>query len=84
MINVECPSSPIFHSILQIRFSADIDAIHCAFSLADVHHWALLDGHDLYLTNASGDRAAVRLLSAFRPLIRNVLGGTARTRISDP
>jgi hypothetical protein len=84
VINLEGPSSPIFHSIVQIRFSADVDAIHSAFSLAQVHHWALLDGHDVSLTNASGDRATVRLLTAFRPLVRNVIGGAGRTRVSDP
>jgi len=84
VINLDGPSSPIFHSIVQIQFSADIDAIRSTFTLAEVHHWALLDGHDVLLTNASGDRATVRLLSAFRPLVRNVLGGTGRTRVSDP
>jgi DNA-binding beta-propeller fold protein YncE len=83
VINTEGPSSPIFHSILQIQFSADVDTIDSTFSLAE-HHWALLDGNDIYLTNAGGHRAVVRLLSAFRPLVRNVLGGTGRTRVSDP
>jgi hypothetical protein len=47
-------------------------------------HWALLDGYDLHLTNASGDRAIVRLLTTFRPLLRNILGSAALVRPADP
>jgi hypothetical protein len=46
-------------------------------------HWTLIDGRDLNLSNANGDKVVVHLLTTFR-LVRNVLGGTARARPSDP
>ena len=83
-INLNGPSSPIFSSILKLRFSRDLDAIQSSFRMEGVHHWALLDGYDVDLSNGSGDRLTMTLLTAFRPLVNNVLGGTDRVRPSDP
>jgi hypothetical protein len=84
VVNLDGPSSPIFSSVLQITFSADVDAIASSFQMSWVDHWALLDGYDLDLRNATGDRAKVHLLTAFRTLVRNVLGSPARMRPADP
>jgi hypothetical protein len=84
VINLNGPSSPIFHSILRIQFSNEVDNITTPFQLNPVDHWALSDGYDLGMRNASGDNAIVHLLTAFRPLFRNILGGAAPHRPSDP
>jgi hypothetical protein len=81
--NLNGPSSPIFASVLRIQFSADVDNITSSFQL-NAGHWALLDGYELELRNASGDRATVYLLTAFRTWVRNVLGSTAPMRPADP
>lgn len=83
-INFNGPSSPIFSSILKIQFSRDPDEIQAPFRLTSVSHWALLDGWDERFENGAGDRVTVQLLTAFRPLVRNVLGGGERVRQSDP
>jgi hypothetical protein len=83
-INLNGPSSPIFHSVLRIEFSAEVDAIASSFRLTPGNHWALADGYDLVLTNTEGASATVHLLTTFRPLVRNILGGAAIQRPSDP
>jgi DNA-binding beta-propeller fold protein YncE len=83
--NLNGPSSPIFASVLRIQFSADVDNIASSFQLTPgALHWALLDGYEVELRNASGDRATVYLLTAFRTWVRNVLGSTAPMRPADP
>jgi hypothetical protein len=83
-INLNGPSSPIFSSILKIQFSREPDEIQAAFRLTSVSHWALLDGWDERFENGAGDGVTIQLLTAFRPLVRNVLGGGERVRPSDP
>ena len=83
-INLNGPSSPIFHSVLRIQFSTDIDAIASSFQLSSLDHWTLSDGYDVGLRNASGDRASVHLLTSFRSVVRNILAGEALYRVSDP
>ena len=83
-INLNGPSSPIFSSILRFQFSRDIDQIQTPFRLQSDHHWGVLDGYEIYVDNANGDRAAIQMLTGFRPLVRNVLGGAERVRPSDP
>jgi hypothetical protein len=70
--------------VLRIEFSADVDAITTAFQLNPVDHWVLNDGYDLILQSSGGDRATVRLLTSFRSVAPNILGGAARHRPSDP
>ena len=83
IINSDGPSLPIFSSVLQIRFSTEVDRIASGFQLTVGDHWVLIDGKDVYLENTSGDRASIHLLTTFR-LVRNILGGVARARPSDP
>ena len=83
VINTDGPSSPLFSSVLRIQFSTDVDGIRSGFEMSPADHWSLIDGNDIDLRNAGGDRAVVHLLTTFR-LVRNILGGTARVRPSDP
>jgi hypothetical protein len=83
-VNPDGPVSPIFNSILRIRFSAEVDRLRGTFRLGTPTDWALLDGYEVRLDNSLGESAIVQLLTAFRPLVRNVLGGTLTFRQSNP
>ena len=83
-INANGPSSPIFSSVLRLRFSRELDDIREPFRFERVHHWGIFDGGEIYLNNTAGDQIAVQLLTAFRPYVRNILGGTERVRVSNP
>ena len=83
-LNPDGPSSPIFSAILKIRFSAEVDRLRGGFRLQSPGDWALLDGHAVRLENTAGERANLELLTAFRPIVRNVLGGTFPYRQSNP
>jgi hypothetical protein len=84
MLNPKGPSSPIFHSVLRIQFSTEVDAITSTFQLSRADHWALSDGYDVTLRNATGNSAAVHLLTSFPSVLPNVLGGDESYRPSDP
>lgn len=84
ILNPRGPSSPIFHSVLRIQFSTGVDAISSSFQLSRGDHWALSDGYDVSLRNASGDSATVHLLTRFPSVAPNILGGNASFRPSDP
>ena len=60
-----------------------MDLISSPFQLGS-SHWTLFDGYQLELRNTNGDTASVSLMTAFRPLVRNILGGTAPMRQADP
>ena len=83
-LNPDGPSSPIFSTILKIQFSAEVDRLRGSFRIQSPGDWALLDGHAVYLENTAGERAKVELLTAFRPIVRNVLGGPLTYRQSNP
>jgi hypothetical protein len=83
-LNPNGPSSPAFHSVLRIQFSSGVDSITSSFQLGRGDHWALSDGYDVALHNASGDSASVHLLTSFPSVVPNILGGTASYRPSDP
>lgn len=83
-INVNGPSSPIFSSILRFDFDVELDEVGGAFRLNGADHWALLDGYDVNLTNATGQRVRVELLTAFRPMTRNVTTTGEGVRPADP
>ena len=83
-VNTDGESSPIFHSVLRIDFSAAVDTIQSSFQMTYGDHWVLSDGYVVELRNASGDRATVRTLAEFRPFWRNILGGPGRYRPSNP
>jgi len=82
-INPRGPSSPIFSSVLKVRFSQEIDLIPNGFTLTPDDHWRLFDGFDVELKNQAGDRANVHVLTKFRPLVRDPFGIEA-VRRSDP
>jgi len=83
-VNTDGPTSPIFNSILKIRFSAEVDRLRGSLRLGTPADWALLDGYEVRLDNSLGESATVQLLTAFRPLVRNVLGGPFTFRQSNP
>lgn len=63
-LNPQSASSPIFSSLLEIRFSADVDAIGGTFRMTAQHQQALNDGGEVELTDA-GATARISLLTRF-------------------
>ncbi len=64
MLNPQSASSPIFSSLLEIRFSADVDAIGGTFRMTAQHQQALNDGGEVELADA-GATARISLLTRF-------------------
>lgn len=63
------PSSALLSSLWRVRFSLPIDEIGDGFALDPAEHYTVLaDGRELRLTNATGDRAQIRVLADFRDL----------------
>lgn len=58
-------SSPIFASILEIRFSRDVDAITGTFQMTTQHQQAISDGQEATLDDGAGGQARVSLLARF-------------------
>src|SRR5215210_3486796 len=63
-LNPQRASSPIFASLLEIRFSADVDAITGTFRMTVQHQQALNDGAEVELADA-GATARISLLTRF-------------------
>jgi hypothetical protein len=63
--NPNGPASPIFSSILKVRFSADVDRIQSLFNLSLDEQFVLADGLEVRLSNADGQTATVELLADF-------------------
>lgn len=63
-LNPQGASSPIFSSLLEIRFSADIDIIGGTFLMTAQHQQALNDGAEVELADA-GTTARISLLTRF-------------------
>jgi hypothetical protein len=63
-LNPQSASSPIFSSVLEIRFSADVDAIGGTFRMTAQHQQALNDGGEVELADA-GATARISLLTRF-------------------
>ena len=63
-LNPLSASSPIFSSLLEIRFSADVDALGATFQLTPQHQQALNDGGEVELADA-GATARISLLARF-------------------
>lgn len=59
-------TSPLFSSILAIRFSADVDAIGGTFRMTADHQRTLADGWDVELEDGAGATAQVSVLIRFR------------------
>jgi hypothetical protein len=81
--NPKGPSSPIFSSVLKIRFTPNLEQIGSGFRLTEEDHWRLFYGFTLELRNDTGERAEVEVLTMFRPLMRN-WSGPDPLRPSDP
>ena len=64
MLNPQGASSPIFSSLLEIRFSADVDAIAGTFRMTPQHQQALNDGAEVELSDA-GVTTRISLLTRF-------------------
>jgi hypothetical protein len=63
-LNPQSASSPIFSSLLEIRFSSDVDATGATFRMTALHQQALHDGKEVELADA-GDTARISLLTRF-------------------
>ena len=63
------PSSPLFSSILRVRFSRDAGSIAGGFRLTRPQQDALADGDEITLFNFSGEQATLDILAQFRPSI---------------
>jgi hypothetical protein len=63
--NPEGASSPIFASILEVRFDGDVDLISGTFRITLQHQQTLADGGQVDLEDGSGSAAQIRLLVRF-------------------
>lgn len=63
-LNPRSASSPIFSSLLEIRFSADVDAITGTFRMTTDHQQVLNDGGEVELADA-GATARISILTRF-------------------
>lgn len=57
--------SPLFSSILRVRFSADVDRILTGFSLTLENQFTIADGFEVQLTNSDRQTATIDLLADF-------------------
>ncbi len=58
-------SSPIFVSLLEIRFSLDIDQIGGTFRMTTANQATLADGGEVELDDTIGAKATIRILTSF-------------------
>jgi len=58
-------SSPIFISIVEFRFSVDVDQVGGVFQMTAAHQNALADGATIEMEDGAGAKASVRLLTRF-------------------
>lgn len=63
------PTSPLFSSLLSVRFAPQIGETAGGFSLTPADHAVLKTGARLRLTNAAGERATVEVVADFRDFI---------------
>lgn len=68
ILNPEGVSSPLFASVLRVRFDADLEGLQSPFTLTRAQHQMLADGHEVTLTNAEGRTAAIEVLADFPPV----------------
>jgi hypothetical protein len=59
-------SSPIFDTLLRVDLPESVDRITTPFTLAAADHTALFNGNPVTLTNSSGEKATVSVLTEFR------------------
>lgn len=63
--NPKVAASPIFSSLLALRFSVDIEDVNAPFTLTPQHQVRLADGVDVELDNGAGARLNVQLVANF-------------------
>ena len=59
------PSSPIFSSVLALRFSTHVERMTAGFSLTTADQLALSAGERVRLSNGDGDRLTIKLVANF-------------------
>lgn len=63
--NPKVASSPIFSSLLALRFSVDLEAVSVPFTLTAQHQARLADGIDVELDNGAGAKLTVQMVANF-------------------
>lgn len=63
VFNTAGASSPIFSSVLAVRFSADVDNIGGTFTLTPAGQQRIADGFEVTLDDGAGSTAAISLLA---------------------
>lgn len=79
--NSKGASSPLFSSLLSVRFSTPPGELQREFVLTPAHHFTLADGNDVELDNGAGAKATISLVSDFRDVTPDAL---TVTRASNP
>ena len=75
-------ASPLFDSILEFRFSRDVDATTAPFRLTPQHHQTVNDGGEVEVANEGGATVKVSLLARFP--IAEPIAGPRFYRFSNP
>lgn len=73
------PSSPLFSSILEIRFSTSIDQSAGGFTLTESDQRKLANGYAVSLQATSGETATFSVLTDLRDIIRDEAGAPRRS-----
>jgi hypothetical protein len=63
--NPEGSSSPLFASILAVRFNLDVDAISGPFTMTTAHQRTITDGGEVEITDNNGGAARISMLARF-------------------
>jgi len=83
--NPNGPSSPIFSSLLVIHFSVSVENSIESLALTFADQQALANGENVTLSNAAGDRAAVKLIANFLNFTPEPVPGVPdNVRLSNP
>lgn len=76
--NPQGPSSPIFSSLIEVRFGKSIDEVNGGFSLTLADHFTLAHGFPVVLEDLEGVEATFNLVTDLRDLVRDPASGEAR------
>ena len=63
--NPEGSSSPLFASILEVRFNLDVDAISGPFTMTTAHQRTITDGGEVEIADNNGGTARISMLARF-------------------
>jgi hypothetical protein len=67
------PASPIFSSVLALRFSAHVERTTHGFSLTAADYDALANGQEVRLFNSGGEKMSIELVANFPDYVPNPL-----------